>query len=201
MDEGAAALESPDRGEVTRILEAAAEGDAQAAARLLPLVYDELRRLARARMGAVPPRQTLQPTELVHEAYLRMMGDGRPDFANRRHFFFAAGRAMRNILVEHARRRGSLKRGGDRREVDLDSPEILIEPPHENVLDLDRALSKLSRESPERADVVTLRYFAGLSLEEAADVLEVSVPTVTRRWKYVRAWLRRELGQGPPLAD
>lgn len=182
--------------EITRILEAVAGGDSDAAARLLPVVYDELRGLARARMARVPPGQTLQPTELVHEAYLRILGEDPQGFANRRHFFFAAGQAMRNILVEHARRRGSQKRGGDRQKVELDTPGVLIEAPHENMLDLDRALSRLAEESPERANVVILRYFTGLSLEETAEVLEVSVPTITRRWRYARAWLRRELTNG-----
>jgi RNA polymerase sigma factor (TIGR02999 family) len=191
-------LEPKSRGAITRILEAAAAGDSEATERLMPLVYDELRGLARVRMRQGAPGQSLQPTELVHEAYLRLMGSDAKALANRRHFFFAAGRAMRNILVDQARRKGSRKRGGDRRKVDLDSPALAIEAPHDRMLDLDRALSKLSQESPERAEVVTLRYFAGLSLEETAEVLGVSVPTITRRWNYARAWLRRELEGAAP---
>jgi RNA polymerase sigma factor (TIGR02999 family) len=186
-------LDSPERGEITRVLGAVASGEPQAATRLLSLVYDELRLLARSRMSRLARGQTLQPTELVHEAYLRILGPDDQVFENRRHFFVAAGQAMRNILVDHARRKASEKRGGDRQRVELEIPEIAIEPPTGDLLDLDRALDRLGEASPERADVVVLRYFAGLSLEETAEVLAVSVPTVTRRWSYARAWLRREL--------
>ena len=191
----------PNPGAITQILTAAAGGDPEAASRLIPLVYDQLRALARAQMRGRAAGQSLQPTDLVHEAYLRILGEGNHVYANRRHFFFAAGRAMRDILIEQARSKDSRKRGGDRQRVELDSREFAIQPPLDNILDLDRALSKLSRESPERADVVILRYFAGLSLEETAELLEVSVPTITRRWNYVRAWLRHELESGAASGD
>ncbi len=165
----------------------------QSAEEILPLVYDELRHLARARMARLRPGQTVTPTEVVHEAYLRLTGGGTASFEGRRHFFFAASRAMRDIMVERARRKASLKRGGDLRRVDLEGPELALEAPHENVLDVDHALARLERESPERARVVQLAYFAGLTQPEIAEVIGLSLATIERRLSYARAWLRREL--------
>jgi RNA polymerase sigma factor (TIGR02999 family) len=183
-------------GDVTAILRATARGDRDAAEQLLSLVYEDLRRLAASRVARLPPGQNLQPTALVHEAYLRVMGGVAPTFENRRHFFFVASRAMRDILVEDARRKASLKRGGSQRRVEGSDPRI--EAPTADMLDLDCALRKLKRESPERARVVQLRFFTGMSHRETADVLGLSVPTVERRWRYARAWLRRELQRGSP---
>lgn len=161
----------------------------------LHLVYDELRRLARARIARFGAGQSLTPTELVHEAYLRITS-GKPNgFEGRRHFFFAASRAMRDIMVEDVRRRASFKRGGDLRRVDLEDLEIAATL-REDVLDLDRALRKLERESPERAEVVQLSYFAGLTHTEIAETLDLSRATVERRWSYARVWLQRELTRG-----
>jgi RNA polymerase sigma factor (TIGR02999 family) len=188
-------------GDITRNLNAVAGGDRQAAAQLLPLVYDELRRIARARMARARPGGTLTPTELVHEAYLRLVGGKASSFEGRRHFFFSASRAMRDITVESARRKASLKRGGDCLRVDLEGAEIAFTTERENVLDLDRALSKLERERPERAQVVQLRYFGGLTEPEIAEVLGLSPATVKRRWKYTRAWLLRELSRGAPAQE
>ncbi len=165
----------------------------QAAEELLPLVYDELRQLARARMARLRPGQTLTPTALVHEAYLRLTGGGPAGFEGRRHFFFATSRAMRDIMVERARRKASLKRGGDLRRVDLEAPELAFEGPPETVLDVDRVLARLERESPDRARVVQLAYFGGLTQPEIAEVMGLSLATIERRLSYARAWLRREL--------
>jgi len=188
-------MRSSDGAKITRILEAVARGESEAAARLLPLVYDELRRLARARMARLGPGQTLTPTELVHEAYLRVSGGKQDSFEGRRHFFFAVSRAMRDLIVEGARRRGSLKRGGSYLRLPVEVAELTIADPQENVLDLDLALKKLERESPDRAQVVVLSYFGGLTHPEIAEVLGLSRATVERRWSYARTWLRRELSQ------
>ncbi len=178
--------------ELTRILDAAARGDSQATAQLLAVVYDELRRLARARLAHLGPNESLTPTELVHEAYLRMVA--RPtSFEGRRHFFFAASRAMRDILVENARRKASSKRGGGYRREEVDGEKIAVETPPEEILDLHLALEKLERESADRAQVVLLSYFGGLTHLEIAEVLGMSRATVERRWTYARSWLRREL--------
>lgn len=197
---------SPDRAQdrldrsaenLTRVMDSLSRGEDGAADRLLPLVYEELRILARSRMREIPPGQTLQPTALVHEAWVRI-ADRRPEgWANRAEFFFAAARAMRDILVEDARRKGSLKRGGDRRRVVLDeSSDLAIEPPTDDVLALDEAISLLAAEHPEAAKVVNLRYFAGLTMEEVAAIRGVSVSTVERLWRFARAWLRSQLEQG-----
>ena len=186
----------PHEIDITRLLNDVTRHDSGAVDRVLPLVYNELRMLARSILSGERPDHTLQSTALVHEAYMRLIDQNKTDWRNRAHFFALASMAIRRILVDHARRKASGKRGGDLERVELETPEIAIEPPHENLLDLDRALAELARTSPERADVVVLRYFAGLSLEEAAEVLEVSVPTVSRRWSYARAWLRRKLDNG-----
>ena len=176
---------------VTGLLLAAREGDQDAAARLLPLVYDELRELARARMAHLPPGQTMQPTALVHEAYLRLLGKTDVHVENQRHFFFVAARAMRDILVEQARRRAGLKRGGDRRRVPLMECEAVADP--EDVLAVHEALAELEKEDPLKAQIVNLRYFTGMSAQETAEVLGVSERTLHRHWAFVKAWLKSRL--------
>lgn len=185
-------------GDVTRAPNAAVSSGSHTAAQLLPLVYDELLRVARARMGRARPGEMLTPTELVHEAYLRMAGGQTSSFEGRRHFLFSACRAMRDVKVEIARRRTSRKRGGDYLRVELEEAEIVITPPRENVMDLDRALSKLKRQRPDRAQVVELRYFGGLTEAEIAVAMGLSLTTVKRRWRDVRAWLLRELSRPAP---
>lgn len=177
--------------EVTRILSDLAHGDERAAAQLLPLVYDELRRLAAARLAAEPSGNTLQPTALVHEAYLRLVGPtDEVRWENRGHFFAAAAEAMRRILVDAARRKRTEKHGGRRHRVDL--PDVPAEPEvaNEQLLALDAALTRFAAEDSVAARVVELRHFAGLSIEEAAAVLGLSRATAYRHWTYARAWLR-----------
>ena len=165
------------------------EPERERAADLLPAVYDELRRLAAALTQQLRPGQTLQATALVHEAYLRLVRDQDPGWDGRRHFFGAAARAMREILVEQARRKGSRKRGGGARRVELSEGLALIEPPADDLLALDEAIQQLQAERPQLAEVVRLRYYAGLSVEETAAVVGRSVSTVTREWRFARAWL------------
>jgi RNA polymerase sigma factor (TIGR02999 family) len=186
--------------EVTHILDAIAEGDPSAASQLLPLVYDELRKLAAFRLAHQTPGQTLQPTALVHEAYLRLVGDrGGSDWDSRGHFFAAAAEAMRRILVESARRKGRRKRGGGLARLDLDAAEQAAVPEvREDLLALDEALTKLASADPEAARLVQLRYFAGLSIPEAARVLGVSPRTADRLWAFARVWLLREVGSDSP---
>ncbi len=177
--------------DVTRLLDAAAAGVRKAAADLLPLVYDELRQLAAARMASESPNQTLQPTALVHEAYLRLIGSAdEPRWENRGHFFAAAAKAMRRILVDAARRKRTDKHGGHCRRVEL--PDVAAEPDvaDEQLLALDTALTRLAAEDPVAARVVELRHFAGLSIEDAAATLGLSRATAYRHWTYARAWLR-----------
>ena len=176
-------------GEVTRILHAAVSGDPKAANELLPLVYGELRRLARDRMDKTPPGNTLQPTALVHEAFLRLVGEGDSSWNNRGHFFAAAACAMRQILVEQARRKASLKRGGDRRRIELSDEVAAVEAPFDDLVALDDALRRLERADERKTRVVMLRFFAGLTIEEIAAALDVSVPTVEREWRFARALL------------
>jgi RNA polymerase sigma factor (TIGR02999 family) len=180
--------------EVTRILSAIDQGDPQAAQQLLPLVYDELRKLAARKLAHEKPGQTLQATALVHEAYLRLVG-GQPEagWESRGHFFAAAAEAMRRILVESARRKGRQKRGGARTRVDLDEADLACRMPPEDLLALDEALANLAAEDPVKARLVALRFFAGLSLDEAAKSLGVSAVTAKRYWRYARAWLHREV--------
>ena len=178
---------------VTRVLRAAVQGDRRAAEDLLPLVYDELRTLARARLKKVPPGQTLQPTALVHEAYLRVVGREDPGWDGRGHFFAAAAQAMRDILVEYARRKMAKKRGGDRQRVATEQAEPTFEPPSEDVLAIDEAVKRLERDDPRKGQIVNLRYFARLTTAETAEALGVSVGTIEREWRYIRAWLQREL--------
>ena len=183
--------------DVTRLLDAAAAGDHKAAADLLPLVYDELRRLAAARMAEERPGQTLQATALVHEAYLRLVGGGQPDgWDGRGHFFAAAAEAMRRILVEAARRKARPKHGGGRRRQEM-HPDLAAEPePDEDLLALDAALAKLAHTDPLKARLVELRYFAGMTGDQAAKALGVSPRTADRHWVFARAWLRREMDAG-----
>jgi RNA polymerase sigma factor (TIGR02999 family) len=174
--------------DVTQLIEACQRGNRQAAAELLPLVYDELRKLAAARMAAENPGQTLSATALVHEAYLRLVGDQH--FDGRRHFFAAAAEAMRRILVESARRKRRIKRGGDRQQVDLDSKVLVVPEPDERLIALDEALDRFAAVAPQKAELLKLRTFGGLSLDEAAKVLEIAPSTADRWWAYARAWLR-----------
>jgi RNA polymerase sigma factor (TIGR02999 family) len=179
---------------------ARAGDDPHEAAQLLPLVYNDLRRLAAHRLAKEPPGQTLQPTGLVHEAYLRLVSaDPRAHWDNRAHFFAAAAEAMRRILIESARRKKSLKHGGGSMREDLDVAELLTPAPREDLLALDEALTKLAITDRAAADLVQLRYFGGLSIPEAARVLHISPRTANRLWSYARAWLHQEIeGNGPP---
>jgi RNA polymerase sigma factor (TIGR02999 family) len=179
---------------VTHLLEAAAGGDHQAAAAVLPLVYDELRNLAAVRMAAEPAGHTLDATALVHEAYLRLVGPiDQQRWQNRGHFFAAAAESMRRILIESARRRGRRKRGGDRRRVALPLAAPAPELAPEDLLDLDEALTALAAEDPVKAELVKLRSFGGLSVEETAACLGISRATADRYWTYARAWLYERL--------
>jgi RNA polymerase sigma factor (sigma-70 family) len=204
--------------EVTRILSQIESGDPSAAGQLLPLVYSELRRLASARLAREQPGQTLQPTALVHEAYLRLVGKQEPgarsqepavgnegsvetelapgswslapgSFDSRGHFFAAAAEAMRRILVENARRKGRVKHGGKVQRVELSESGLAVEPPADELLALDEALAKFEVEEPEKAQLVKLRHFTGMTLEEAATALGISRATASRHWTYARAWL------------
>ena len=188
-------MNTPAPYEVTQLLAAICEGDSKASARLLPLVYDELRKLAKARMAHEPAGQTLQPTALVHEAYLRLVGDNDVTWDNRGHFFAAAALAMRRILVERARSRNRIKRGGGRARVELTDAALVTEPPDHDLLVLDEALARLEKFDKRKADVVMLRYFAGLSIEETAAALGVSPATVKNEWTFARAWLHREVAR------
>ena len=179
--------------DITRILAAIEQGDARAADELLPLVYEELRRLAAQKMSQERPGQTLQATALVHEAYIRLVGSDARDWSGRTHFFAAAAEAMRRILIENARRKHRLKRGGARQRIDLDHADIVIEGPSDDIVALDEALKKLALEDPVKADLVKLRYFAGLTIEQAAGMLDISKATADRYWSYSRAWLFDEL--------
>ena len=170
-------------------------GESQPAAELLGQLYTELRRLAGVLTRQLPPGQTLQPTALVHEAYLRLVRNQDPGWEGRRHFFGAAAQAMREILIEQARRKASQKHGGQAQRVELGEGLAWIEPPADDLLALDEALRRLQAEDPRLAEVVQLRYFTGLSVEETASVVGASVRTVKRDWRYARAWLARQLGQ------
>src|SRR5437763_14478018 len=187
--------------DVTQILQALEQGDQQAAGELLPLVYEELRRLATQKMAQEAPGQTLQATALVHEAYLRLVDIERAQHWNRRgHFFAAAAEAMRRILVDNARRKQSKKRGGDRARLDLDQLAAATSDRLDDVLDIDAALAGLADADPQAAELVKLRYFAGLSIPQAATVLGVSPRSADFLWAYARAWLLRSLGGTDPKA-
>jgi RNA polymerase sigma factor (TIGR02999 family) len=181
---------------VTRLISAAAEGDRCASAELLPFVYKELRRLARQKLKHESAGQTLQATALVHEAYLRLVGKGHDKPAqwdSRRHFFAAAAEAMRRILIDRARERARLKRGGGARRVALDDIEATANLPIDQLLALDEALERLAERDPPKAELVKLRYFAGLSMEEASNAMDISTATAERYWRYARAWLYRQM--------
>jgi RNA polymerase sigma factor (TIGR02999 family) len=183
--------------QATQLLSAIEQGDPQAAAQLLPLVYDELRRLAAHKLAQEGPGQTLDATALVHEAYLRLLGGEQPQpFHGRGHFFAAAAEAMRRILVENARRKRSFKHGGDRSRQDVADIQLAAPQPQEDLLALDEAMNRLAATDRAAADVVQLRYFAGLTLPEAAQALGISPRTAGRLWAFARAWLRREI-EGP----
>jgi RNA polymerase sigma factor (TIGR02999 family) len=178
---------------VTQLLHTLAEGNKQAAEDLLPLVYDELRMLARARLSNTPPGNTLQPTALVHEAYLKLVGNIDPGWENRGHFFGAAARAMRDILVDQARRKDAVKRGGDRQRIDAEANDLAFDSPAEDMLALDEALKRLERDDPRKAEIVLLRYFAGLDRDQTAEALGLTTRTIDREWRYIVARLHREL--------
>ena len=188
--------------DVTHILSAIEHGDPQAAARLLPLVYDELRKLAHAKLAQEMPGQTLQATALVHEAYLRLVdAEQAQPWNSRGHFFAAAAEAMRRILIEQARRKRRHKRGGDLRRLDLDQADVVSLAAPDELLVIDDAITKLATEDPEAAQLVRLRYFAGLSVEAAADALGLARSTAYEHWAYARAWLHCELADGQASAD
>lgn len=180
--------------QITQVLDAVGRGEAQAAADLLPLVYEELRKLAAAKMANEPPGHTLQPTALVHEAWLRLAGnDAQVRFANRAHFFAAAAEAMRRILIERARRKGAGKRGGHWERLDLNQVDIATEADDDTLLLVNEALEKLAREDPKAAEIVKLRFFGGLTLEDAGQVLGFTERTAKRYWAFARAWLYDEI--------
>jgi len=184
-----------DQHEVTRLLEQVASGDPKASADLLPLVYEELRRLARSRMTQEPAGMTLQPTALVHEAYMRLVGSNDTNWNGRGHFFGAAALAMRRILVERARSTHRLKRGGDRKREELRDLAAGGEPDPAEVLGIDEALTKLEAFDRRKAEIVVMRYFAGLTIEEIAAALGMTVSQVKGEWSFARAWLHRELSR------
>jgi RNA polymerase sigma factor (TIGR02999 family) len=182
--------------EVTRILSAIEQGDPKAAGDLLPMVYQELRCLAARKLANEAPGQTLEPTALVHEAYLRLVGAQDPGWSGRGHFFAAAAEAMRRILVERARRRKRLRHGGEGRRLSLEDVDLAGEVPSEHLLALDEALERLEQEDPPAARLVKLRYFAGLTMQEAAEALGLPLRTAERNWTYARTWLHMEVAQG-----
>jgi len=182
--------------DVTRILNAIEQGDAGATEKLLPLVYEELRLLAAQKISQEPPGQTLQATALVHEAYIRLVGEEARNWKNRGHFFTAAAEAMRRILIDNARRKKSLKHGGDRQRINLDKDALKYDDDSsvDDLIALDEALCRLAENDVIKSEVVKLRYFAGLSVEQTAEILEISPTTAKRYWAYARAWLLREIG-------
>jgi RNA polymerase sigma factor (TIGR02999 family) len=178
----------------TVILNRAQQGDPNAAGELLPLVYDELRRVAAARMADITPGHTLQPTALVHEAWLRLVGqDSEAQFQNRTHFFAAAAEAMRHILIDRARRKQTLRHGGGQQRVEMDELQIAAPAADDELLVVDEALDRLARLDPAKAELVKLRYFVGVTFQEAAVALGISEPAAKRRWSLARAWLFNEI--------
>lgn len=182
--------------DVTRILNAIEQGDAGAVDQLLAAVYEQLRLLAAQKLSQESPGQTLQATALVHEAYIRLVGAEARNWSSRGHFFAAAAEAMRRILIEKARRKRTLKAGGDRRRIPLDDAELPIAEPSTDVIALDEALAKLADEDPAKADLVKLRFFAGLTIEQSAQMLGISRATADRHWSYAKAWLFHEINKG-----
>jgi RNA polymerase sigma factor (TIGR02999 family) len=182
--------------DVTRMLDAIEKGEAGAAEELLPVVYDELRRIAAYKMSAEARGHTLQPTALVHEAWLRLVGSKQSAWQNRAHFFGAAAEAMRRILVEHARRKQSLKRGGGAEQQEIDESVLVLAAPPDELLAVHEALDKLSAEDAQAAELVKLRYFVGMTMEEASSALGLPKRTAESLWTYARVWLRREIRRG-----
>lgn len=193
-------MAASDPGPVTQLLVAVSQGDAHAGDRLWSAVYDELRRLARRQLANEGRDCTFESTSLIHEAFLRLVGDEPVEWASRRHFFAAAARAMRHIRIDDARKRGRIKRGGDRQAQPLNDQLAIFDNDPTEVLAVDEALKKLEEVAPRQAEVVMLRYFAGLSVDEAAQALGVSPRTVDYEWRFARAWLHRELGRGDTKA-
>jgi RNA polymerase sigma factor (TIGR02999 family) len=186
--------------DVTQILEAIERGDQKAAEQLLPAVYDDLRRLAARKLAQEAPGQTLQATALVHEAYMALAGgEDKQKWDHRGHFFMAAAEAMRRILINRAVQKQTVKHGGKIQRVELQEADLVISVPADELLDLDEALHKLAEKSPQEAKLVKLRYFAGLSLEEAADVLDISRATASRYWAYARAFLKKAISEAEDL--
>ena len=179
--------------DVTRILESIEQGDPKAADALLPLVYGELRKLAASKMANEAPDQTLQPTALVHEAWLRLVGNDNPQYANRAHFFAAAAEAMRRILIDKARRKRALRHGGGQQRVDLDDADLASQADDDQLLAVNDALEKLTTQNKIEAELVKLRYFVGLTMQEAAEVLGISLRSANSYWAHARAWLYREI--------
>jgi RNA polymerase sigma factor (TIGR02999 family) len=182
--------------QITLMLEAIGRGDRQASEDLLPLVYQELRRLAAAKMSREMAGQTLQPTELVHEAWLRLAGDEAQNWENRTHFLGAAAEAMRRILVDRARRKSALKHGGGQQRLDIEGLDLVATTADDKVLLIDEALERLRAEDPEKARIVTLKFFGGLTNQEIADHLKIGERTVERQWAFAKAWLVQTIGAG-----
>jgi RNA polymerase sigma factor (TIGR02999 family) len=186
-------MSHPGDSQASAVLQAAQAGDRQAAADLLPLVYAELHQLARARLAGRAPDQTLTPTALVNEAYVRIAGDSNVTWEGRKHFFFAAARAMRDILVEQARRKAGPKQGGVWHRKELDEACAVLAPPSDDVLAVHEALQELEERDPLKAQIVLLRYFTGMTRDETASVLGLAERTLDRHWRYIRAWLMKRL--------
>lgn len=182
--------------DVTRILQSIEQGDPSAADQLLPLVYEELRKLAAAKMANEAPNQTLQPTALVHEAWLRLVGANNPQFANRAHFFAAAAEAIRRILIDRARRKRALRHGAGQRALNVDEMEIAAPGNDQEILDVNDALDKLALQNGVEAELVKLRYFVGMTLEESAQALNISPRTADNYWAHAKAWLFTEIKRG-----
>ena len=182
--------------DIAQILETAVQDDPQAAEKLLPMVYDELRRLAASKLADQPPGQTLQTTALVHEAYLRLIGDGERSWKTRRHFFAAAAQAMRHILVDRARSKAAVRHGSGQAHVHLDEVVVASATPDAQVLSLDEALAELAAIDAAAAELVTLRFFAGFTFPQAAELLGISERSARRLWDYARAWLHRRIQDG-----
>jgi RNA polymerase sigma factor (TIGR02999 family) len=192
------ATQPGDANSIDAALRAVQRGDRQAAEQLLPLVYDELRALARSRLAKLPPNQTLQPTALVHEAYVRVVGEHDPGWQGPGHFFAAAAQAMRNILVDRARRKAAVKHGGGRKRIDLDALDVSFDTASDEILALHEVLTRLEREDPRRAQIVNLRFFAGLTAEQTATAMNLSLGTVEREWRGIKNWLAERLADDPP---
>jgi RNA polymerase sigma factor (TIGR02999 family) len=175
--------------EITQVLQAIGRGKGRASEELLPLVYEELRRLAAARMAQEQPGQTLQATAIVHEAWLRLVGDGERTWQNRAHFFGAAAEAMRRILIENARRKSALKRGGGLARVDIEGLDLAAAAPDDKILLINEALEKLQMEDPEKARIVVMKFFGGLTNQEVAEALSVTERTIERQWAFAKAWM------------